>query len=257
MAFRCSCPPATNLTHTLNRIACVFCLTCTVGITNADAQTALTRAPQVANGTVFIASVKKTLHADKLKPGDKVDFDSEEATLVGGRVVVPAKAVFHGQVVQSVAAKQDPQQVSHLSILVDSVTWKNKSLPVCASIAGFGFRQFNVRPEQPPMPTTMNTPEVNSDSVRKQAVTQNRTGVDLSDRSFGLLQALPDAFTYPESSVTIYGEGFVTGISIHRSPTAASVLSRKNKNVDLPGGLLVALQQLQVAENGCPTQSVP
>lgn len=257
MAQRCACPPAVTLNHNLNRIACLLCLVCSVELGSSAAQNTLaatTTTPKVASGTVFVASLKKSAHADKLRAGDKVDFESVAATLVGGRTVVPEKAVFHGRVVQSIAAKEDTEKTSHLSILVDSVTWKNKSLPVCASIAGFGSRQINTKPEQTPLPTAVT--QASPDWVRKQAVTENRAGVDLNDRNFGLAERMPEWFNNQESSITIYGEGFVKGITIQRSATSPSVLNRKNKNVDLPGGLLVALRQME-SESACSEQMVP
>jgi len=257
MAQRCACPSAATLNHRFSQIACLFCLVCSVEAGSTAAQNAIgaTTMPHVASGTVFVTSLKRSAHVEKLKTGDKVDFDSLAATLVGGRTVIPEKAVFHGHVLQSVPAKGDPEKISHLSILVDSVTWKDKSLPVCASIVGFGSRQLNVRYDQVPQAGAIAVGG-SPDWIKRQAVAENRTGVDLSDRNFGLVQRMPDAFTFPESSITIYGEGFVKGVTIQQSATSASVLNRKNKNVDLPGGLLVALKQID-SESACSAQIVP
>jgi hypothetical protein len=208
------------------------------------------------NGTVFAVSVKKSIHADKLKPGDTVDFRSEAATLMSGPVVVPRDAVFHGHVVQSVAAKDDPEKISRLSIVVDSATWKDKSVPVCAVISGFGSREIKMQPPQEPPPSSIASQPVNADWIKKQVIPANQSMVNLSDPNFGMTR-LPDTLQYEESTVTIRPDQFVKGITIQRDSTGMSVLNRKNKNVDLPGGLLVALQQVPVTEGVCPAKTAP
>ncbi len=97
----------------------------------------------------------------------------------------------------------------------------------------------------------MSMPQWNPDEARTRAVTRSPYLAETPDHELAVVDRMPDAFQLPQPTLVMHPDGFVKGIMIQQSATAPSVLTRKNKNVDLPGGLLVALRQLQGTEHGC------
>jgi hypothetical protein len=80
-----------------------------------------------AAGSEFPVIMRQNVAAGKTPVGTKVQAELAVATLVNG-VVVPQRAILSGVVTESVAkSAADP---SRLAIRMDSVQWKNKSLPI-------------------------------------------------------------------------------------------------------------------------------
>jgi hypothetical protein len=199
---------------------------------------------------MYYAEVKKTLNTDKLKPGDPVEFSLLQATLLNGKVVAPANARLHGKVLQARAADRAAKQDSLLSILVDTITWKENSVPICASISGFGTREFKFTGDPWPMQPKP-TPWIEQQSRAEMAAGARM----LADVQNGSLLASPstgsDLFREPDTNVVNAGNGFLKEIRLTRDSISPSVLARKDKNIKLMGGTLVALEELSPAGNAC------
>ena len=252
MALRCSCPLITTFAVNLRNLACVGSVACAM---IASAQVNVTAAKQSASAAkarMYYVEVKKTLNAEKLKPGDPVEFSLIEATLLSGHVVAPTRATMHGKVLQVQPANRSLGQQSLLSVLVDSITWKTNTVPVCASIAGFGTREFKFTGDPWPMKPAMNNAMQQQQSLADSA-DRARSFVQMqSDAGFGVRAGGGDLFGTPDTNVVTAGESWVKDLLISRSPNSASVLMQKDKSIKLGGGTLVALEELSNGGEACP-----
>ena len=108
------------------------------------------------------AQLAHTIRADKVHPGDPVEFQTISAVLVGQGLVMPADAHLYGRVL-SVGPKQENKK-SYLAVVVERAEWKEHSLPLHAFIAA----QITVKPKSL---TTANTdvPPDQPSSIRRTA----------------------------------------------------------------------------------------
>ena len=205
---------------------------------------------QKPSGTLFATSLKKPVRAEKARVGDAVEFVSEQATLVPGPLVIPAHAVFHGRVVESKAADRATKTDSRLSVMVDSVTWKNTSVPMCATIAGFGQEKIEFFPERhqrPGVVITQRTPETGQFGVLETQASRN-----LAIQDSTIFDRVEEEFHTPVPQLTMEPDAYTRDISVQFSSSGFSVLTRKGKNVDLKSGTLVALRPVA---GGCETSA--
>lgn len=248
MALRCACPIVASSFPNLMKFACLEMLTC--GIIASAQVTTVTSAPAnwSRSARVYYVELKKSLNAEKSKPGDPVEFGLLEPTLLPGRLVAPRNARLHGRVTEVQAYDRKSRQESRLSVLVDSITWKEKTVPVCATIAGFGARQVTFTRDPWSMRPSPQTSWIAQES-ELIAGKKSLTKLQGADGMPGVADA--DLFRDDPPTVVRAGEGFVKDISIARSSTAPSVLTRKNNSIKLAGGTLVALEELSPAGNAC------
>lgn len=252
MALRCACPLVSNLRTNLRKLACLGSLTCTI-LAAGQVKTDVS-APSAwsGKGRMYYVELKKTLNAEKLKAGDPVEFSLLEPTLLTGRIVAPRNARLHGHVVDVQAYDRESKQASRLSVVVDSIKWKQTTVPVCASIAGFGTREFKFTrdpwPIHPPDTTNWATQQSQSELIagrRSLGQIQSATGLTA-------LQST-DLFRDDPPNVVQAGDGFIKDLRIQRDPMSPSVLARRDKSIKLLGGTLIALEELSPAGNACLT----
>ena len=84
----------------------------------------------------FPVVLQQNVTAGKTPPGTKIEAKLTIASLVNG-TVVPRNAIFSGEVVESVL-KSDTQP-SRLSVQMNSLKWKNGSLPVKIFLTAWYF----------------------------------------------------------------------------------------------------------------------
>src|ERR1700690_4427664 len=87
------------------------------------------------------AQLAHTVRADKVHPGDPVEFQTISAVLVGQGLVMPADAHLYGRVL-SAGPKQENKN-SYLAVVVERAEWKEHSLPLHA----FTAAQITVKPK--------------------------------------------------------------------------------------------------------------
>lgn len=105
----------------------------------------------------FPVALQQNVTAGKTPPGTKIEAKLTIASLVNG-TVVPRNATFSGEVVESVL--KSGTQPSRLSVQINSVKWKNGSLPVKMFLTAWYFPpvtqtggDLQYGPEQPPSRT--------------------------------------------------------------------------------------------------------
>lgn len=108
----------------------------------------------VMGAAEFPVVLQQSINAGKTPVGTKVQAKLMMATLVNG-TVIPRNAVFHGEVIESVAkTKTDP---SRLAIRMDSADWKNGSATVKLFVTSWyyptrdveGGQDLQYGPQQP------------------------------------------------------------------------------------------------------------
>lgn len=99
----------------------------------------------VLGAAEFPVVLQQSVTAGKTPVGTKVQAKLMMATLVNG-TVIPRNAVFHGEVIESVAkTKTDP---SRLAIQMDSGEWKNGSATVKLFVTSWYYPTRNVEADQ-------------------------------------------------------------------------------------------------------------
>jgi hypothetical protein len=190
---------------------------------------------------VFATKLKESLKVENLKPGEAVEFESVEATLIPGPTVIPAKAIFHGEIVNASSTKGRRGLESRVSVIISSVTWKDRSLPLCATITGFGERTIKIvtGPRQRPITTPLpnNSP---NDNWRVDAFQQD----DLATHFLEDSRLLAGQSSSPDSVLVMHPDAFVREISLIRTPSGATELVREGKKLHLSSGMLIALSPI-------------
>ena len=97
-----------------------------------------------AAGIEFPVIMQQNVVAGKTLVGTKVQAKLAVATLVNG-VVVPAGAIFSGQVTESMA--KSANTTSRLSIFMDSAQWENGSTPIKAYLTAWYYPLVVPRPD--------------------------------------------------------------------------------------------------------------
>lgn len=93
-------------------------------------------AASVASVQEFPVTMRQNVKAGKTPVGTKIEAKLTIATLVNG-TVIPAGAVFSGEVVESAAkSSSDP---SRIAIRMNSVQWKNASKPITVYLTAWYY----------------------------------------------------------------------------------------------------------------------
>lgn len=80
--------------------------------------------PTVRRDTQFPVELRTTIKSDKAKVGDKVEFQTREAVLIGNNIVVPERAKILGRIEQiRSGATESPRSLVDISI--HTLKWKN------------------------------------------------------------------------------------------------------------------------------------
>lgn len=151
-----------------------------------------------------------------------------EPILAGKGLVIPANAKLFGYVLRASAAENGRH--SHLSIVVERAEWKDHIVKLRAFIAGFGVKkqkqvtngldcisrttQSNFRGRKQPLPQT-----TNSDA--------ELDGCDTTEEQAALFR----------SNVNL-----ISQIRMMRDDRDGHTVLISNKNIHLPGGILVILE---------------
>ena len=113
--------------------AAIFCCAYLFGQSSSNqssSQSSNQSRPPVSSGPVvqeFPVNMRQNVVAGKTRVGTKVEASLSIATLVKGKVI-PADAIFSGEVVESAA--KTATESSRLAIRMDSVRWKNEAMPI-------------------------------------------------------------------------------------------------------------------------------
>lgn len=196
-----------------------------------QAQT-VTTADSSSPGLEIPAAVRKTIRAEKVRPGVEVRFDVLEAVLVGHGVVIPSSAQLRGHVVQS--APVTGSSPSRLSIEIDWAEWQHKRIPLHAFIYGLGRRVFNYEPAGPPCGDGKEQTQLVSHSSILPTPQQPDcdTPLSVNDRAAGF----GNDFRHMKLETSLR-DGSTTLVSM-------------KKNIHLSGGILVMLRNLPVKTTG-------
>jgi hypothetical protein len=165
----------------------------------------------------------KSIKADKAHPGDAVEFRMAEAILAGNGIVIPAKARLFGRIVS--AESKEGNRPSVLSLLVERVEWGGHVLHLHAFVSGWGTKRVLNR---------------TADCVlRAHPVPRG------SPNTFVTICSSHTAERYEPASLS--HKQLMAEISIlQNQENGASVLTSK-KNIRLPSGLLLMLQNVNPA----------
>ncbi len=88
--------------------------------------------PTVRRDTQFPVELRHTIDAKTAKPGDPVEFRTQEAVLIGHNLVVPENAKIFGTVTQ--VRRYSPASPSMVRIRIHTLQWKNQQAPLNAMI---------------------------------------------------------------------------------------------------------------------------
>ncbi len=91
--------------------------------------------PALLHGMTMAIELKKTVNAEKARPGDEVEAGTLEPVMLQGRVLIPRGARVTGHVL-AVAAYSKDHPESLLRIRFDRASWKQESIDLNAFIVG-------------------------------------------------------------------------------------------------------------------------
>lgn len=190
------------------------------------------------------AQLAHTVRADKVHPGDPVEFKTISAVLVGKGLVMPADAHLYGRVV-SVGQKQDNKN-SYLAVVVVRAEWKEHTLPLHAFVAAqitvttktLATADANIQPDLP--------------SPRRAGRISGRAAAGNDPSLPGLIRTPQDAADTPApQSVTKYP--MLEEVGIFRDKNGTTYLLSAKSNVKLPAGVLLMLQNEPGESAGAPS----
>ena len=193
-------------------------------------------------GMLFLpVSLEKTLRVEKSRPGDRVNFRLVEPVLFGHGVVLPEGTRLRGQVIEARKLDREP---SRLAIVVEQAEWKGNAFPLHAFISGI----LKVR-------------EVRQAKSADWRCLQygERTGmgprVDKYPRSQGPSVSRPlncssNPLAVSEERVTRDRGADLKDVVLHRNfHDGSTLLFSHKKNIHLPGGIGLMLQNVPVDES--------
>jgi len=194
------------------------------------------------------AQLAHTVRADKVHPGDPVEFQTISAVLVGQGLVMPADAHLYGRVL-SAGPKQENKN-SYLAVVVERAEWKEHSLPLHAFIAA----QITVKPKSL---TTANAdvPPDQPSSIRRTARMSGRVAAGNDPSLSGMVRSPQDATDTPApQSADKYP--MLEDVGIFRDKNGTTYLLSAKSNVKLPAGVLLMLQN-EPGESADATSAKP
>jgi hypothetical protein len=192
---------------------------------------------RVYSGTSIPAELKTTIHAEKARRGDPVEFRSLEPVLLGKGVVMPANSKLTGRIVGS-APRQDGKP-SWLVLLVERGQWKQQTVPLHAFIAA----QMSINRIQP------NSNQTTGDATtppRRAGRISGRAAVENGDAS---IVPPPQDSREETASHPVYAPTLSKDLRIVRDPDGIVYLFSAESNVTLPNGALLVLQNQDTAPN--------
>ena len=193
---------------------------------------------RASSGVSIPAELKTTIHADKVRRGDPVEFRSLEAVLLGNGVVMPANSKLTGRIVG--AAPLHDNKPSWLVLLVERGQWKQQTIPLHAFIsAQMRIEQTGAKSNQAAdMPSTISPRRAGRMGGRVSL----ESGVDTS------VIPPPQDSKSEAPSQTVAAPTLPKDLRIVRDSDGIVYLFSAESNVNLPSGALLVLQ------NQDPTQ---
>lgn len=188
------------------------------------------------DGLKIPVELTKTIKAEKVSPGDPVRLRMAEAILVGRGLVIPTSAQLYGHVFAAVAAENGNR--SQLSILVDRAEWKDHVIPLHAFIAAFGVRRPSPQAATAECTSASRTP-VFSDR-------QSSPDKGMMFASVGSLGAVLSECETPDTDEYATAQQaqmqMLSNVMLYRSKANDYSVLMSNKNIHLPGGIIVMLE---------------
>lgn len=184
------------------------------------------------NGFTLPVELTKTIKADKAEVGDPVQFHMLEPVLAGKGVVIPAKAKLYGKVV--LANRAGKGQYSYLALQVDRAEWDGRTFPLNAFLVGWE-KSHSVRSAGPPCPVAIqpDSPPRHSPGVAGAEPPPVPNDCNSSND--------PSRWDDPSD----WSERLVTrDIEIHRDANSGSTVLMSKKNIRLPAGTLIVLENV-------------
>jgi hypothetical protein len=184
------------------------------------------------------AQLAHTVRADKAHPGDRVQFKTIEAVLVGNGLVMPANTALIGRVLA--AAPKRNNSNSYLAVVVERAEWKDHSLPLHAFVAA----QITVKPK--------NAPPAGADATTDAA--SGRRG-RVSARAAGSDPDLSGAIRAPHDSVEAAppeaGPKYpaLGNVGLYRDKDGTAYLISSKANLKLPAGVPLMLENQPVGSS--------
>jgi hypothetical protein len=193
------------------------------------------------------AQLAHTVRADKVHPGDPVEFKTISAVLIGKGLVMPADAHLYGRVL-SVGQKQDNKN-SYLAVVVERAEWREHSLPLRAFISA----QITMKPAN--LTTTSADAQTDPPSPRRAGRMSGRVAAGNDPSLPGLIRTPQDAADTPApQSVAKYP--MLEDVGIFRDKNGTTYLLSAKSNVKLPAGVLLMLQN-EPGESAGTTSAKP
>jgi len=196
----------------------------------------------VSSGRLTIpARLAKTVRADRVHPGDPVEFRTLEAVLVSQDLVMPENTLLRGRIL-SAGAKQQGRN-SWLALVVERADWKQHSLPIHAFIASqITISSANGQHSSEPGSTgdTSSPVRANRQSSRVEA----RSAPEFTD----LVKPPQDAMTTGLDEVSTR-HPLLGNIGIVRDKDGTVYLFSSKANVKLPAGVMLMLANGPVASS--------
>ena len=201
---------------------------------------------RVYSGVSIPAELKTTIHAEKVRRGDPVEFRSLEPVLLGKGVVMPANSKLTGRIVG--AAPRIENKPSWLVVLVERGEWKQQSVPLHAFISA----QMRINRVQPNSNQT--TPDTQPTiSPRRAGRISGRAAVE-NGMDSSIVPAPQDS-KEEISSFVVNAPMLPKDLRIVRDPDGIVYLFSAESNVTLPNGaLLVLLNQDPAQKSSTPAE---
>lgn len=198
--------------------------------------------PQLHNGTIFIASVDHSIRASRAKPGDTVHLKVAQPFLSNG-AVVPKGAKIKGHVVVVRNVDKTNNSEALLAIVADNVSWKTRSIKLCAWIVGFGSIKFSKA-----------NPYQNERMIFGRRMMDKMTkAADRSDAKYLNAPASPEVFTTFDRDFgsTKYDFARVTRhFRLVRKPqkSIGTILVHDDGDIQLQKDLLVLMEEIDLGD---------
>lgn len=185
--------------------------------------------------------LKKSINADRSRPGNPVHFRLAEGILTGSATVIPRKARLYGHVLIAEAARDG--KPSMLSIVIDRAEWDGQVLPLHAFVTGWGKRRaFEYPPNRCPLNAAPQIPG-RGDSLRKGSA----GNVGNWGNTFDLCKPLPPFVERYEPAHPGH-KILMSQIKFYQNSTDSSTIMASEKNIRLPSGLLLIFQNVDPPE---------
>ncbi len=177
--------------------------------------------------------VLKTIKADKVEPGDAVEFRMLEPVLARDGIVIPEKAKLYGKVVLATGAYNG--QYSYLALLVDRAEWDGRTLPLNAFVVGWEDR--HAMPDAGANCAAAMEPQESARSYPTTAAQSQAAGFDHCERA-STASERQDSQSWSQKMVS-------RDIEIDRDANSGSTILISRKNIRLPAGMYLVLQNVE------------